>query len=244
MFFHADDEKKLLFGMSQKCGCTHLKCLYNFLLTNTIEKDVQKLHNLPTVFYDADKHKDYHVVAFSRSPFARIVSAYRDKYSEMGEYRKLWDQYNPPNSLNFRNFVNCVTVCNPGIEKFHTFPQCKLCDMPNYSSSLIEVLMNNQVTLFDIKNIDYSFFQQFYNKDIPEEIVSFRGPHNSSFLNKTLDSNLSTILLDEIYGFSIPYHGFICGHTKKNIENIYMLDFEIFKYLGIDYKEMLAKDNK
>ena len=51
MFFLVDNNRKVIFGWSAKCGCSHVKIIYWFLQTgkinNPIHTSIDYIDNLP-----------------------------------------------------------------------------------------------------------------------------------------------------------------------------------------------------
>lgn len=98
MYFLVDNNRKILFGWSAKCGCSHIKRMFYFLKNNKMNNKPIHTHNdynkLP------DDIENYTTIIISRSPYERIVSGFLDKYKLGGGFRRLWKH----NTITFSNF--------------------------------------------------------------------------------------------------------------------------------------------
>jgi hypothetical protein len=168
MYFFIDNNKKIIFGWSPKCGSTHVKKLFSFL---TDSESVRQ--ELPA------NHSEYKIILFLRNPFERVVSAFRFLYKQGGYCRASIIQ-SSNQKITFRDFVdelvskgthdplNHSTILGEhsklNIDKYHFDPQV--------SGSQIDVHK-----IYDILNIDYSYIETLYSVTIPQEIRDFKGPN-------------------------------------------------------------------
>jgi hypothetical protein len=79
--------RKVIFGWSAKCGCSHIKVIYKFLVENSInfeDRDIKAYNELG--FID----DSYTIILLVRNPFHRLVSGFIDKYRIDGPFRNRW----------------------------------------------------------------------------------------------------------------------------------------------------------
>ena len=77
MRYFIQPEKKIIWGWSAKCGCTHLKNIIYFLR----DIKVNNVHQLEFwIQYSLPKNIDeYDTIILMRNPFKRLVSGFKDK---------------------------------------------------------------------------------------------------------------------------------------------------------------------
>jgi len=165
MYFLTDNNKKVIFGWSAKCGCSHIKNLF-YYLTNQNTKD---LHREYTGFSNDSNIDDYTIILVIRNPYERIVSGFLNKYNITGSFRKMWKN---DEMLTFKNFVdNLVDERFDQIEIHHFTPQL--------SEKWHDDIKNHKLLkIFNIENIDYGYIETLYGKKIPSEYLQFRGQQN------------------------------------------------------------------
>lgn len=199
MYFFIDEEKKIIFGWNPKCGSNHMIKLFTFLTG----RDIHAMFILNTEF--PTNHSDYKIILIMRNPFDRIVSAYRFLYKKDGYCNCLWKT---DKKLTFRNFVdeldkNGTTTI---IDKYHFNPQLThipICNSEtpfrNSSFELPEnVIIDN---LYDLSNINHTYIETLYGKEIPNEIRMFTGKMVN---DKKLTSKLS--ISDALKGLDEQLH--------------------------------------
>lgn len=153
MFFLVDDKLKIIFGWSAKCGCSHIKKIFWFL-QNNIEDN--KIHIQEE--YDMrlpDDISNYNVIIIIRNPYERIISGFLEKYKINGHCRNMWKYDN----ITFSMFINELINNNWDIiDKHHFTPQTTEYFDKN------KLLEAKSLKIFDIKNINYEYIENFYEK--------------------------------------------------------------------------------
>lgn len=264
MLFLLNIEKKIIFGWSAKCGCTHIKNLW-FYLNNIKGND---WHNRKYSARPLPQNiSEYTIIIFTRNPYKRLVSGFLDKYNKNGELRSVWGLNK---KIIFKEFVDIlVTNDFSKINRHHFTPQTS----ERYNDRIFD---SKSLKFFDICNIDYVYIEELFDKKIEKHIIEFRGPHQRNVLNltnnttiykksnnstninkKTRWTNKSTIHsctkqtsfskdeynnqyvynlnMDTYYLSKIDTKYFYNEEIKKKVFNYYKKDFIIFYENGIDY---------
>jgi len=223
MYFLIDKSRKIIFGWSAKCGCSHIKKIYWYLQN---DKEDNKIHTkldynqkLPSAI------KNYIIIIIIRNPYERLISGFLNKYKKDGEFRKHWKS----NTLKFVDFVNEILINNwKQIDKHHFTPQTTELFDKN------KLVKSKKLILYDIKNIDYKFIEDLYNKKIPDTLINFRGGHeNKSTI--VLEKNVFDLDILEYCDYRVPTNYFYNENLKKQVDTIYKNDFLFFKEYGFDY---------
>jgi len=115
MLFLISEEKKVIFGWSAKCGCSHVKNMFYYLQSGVFCEPNQSVHRGHDFQPLPENLSPYVVILFIRNPYKRLVSGFLDKYVVGKEFRHLWDDRIP---LTFSNFVEklverCPMVAHP-----------------------------------------------------------------------------------------------------------------------------------
>lgn len=215
MYFLVDPKNKIIFGWSAKCGCTHVKYLFWYLLDIPDPKIHRPEENgdLPADI------ENYTTIIFVRDPYKRLVSGFLNKYKPDGRFRHLWKQP----MLTFSMFVEKLEQkCWDIIDKHHFLPQTA-----NHFS--MRVLESKVFKCYDIENIDYDFIGQLYGKAIPDEIINKRGSHQR-ILNIDKDDIFEEyvydINLNDYVHKNVDYKYFYSDRLKKITYEFYKDDFE------------------
>ena len=225
MFFLVDTNKKIIFGWSAKCGCSHIKEIYWFLQTDNLnnlihtDKDNNKLPN--DIF-------NYTTIIIIRNPYKRIISGFLDKYKKNGQYRHLWKDP----VLSFSQFVDKLINYDWDTIDYHHFT-------PQTTEKFDKkMLLSKNIKFYDIGKIDYEYIEQLYNKKIPKYILNKKQGHERIF-NINIESYYNKYVYDlhiddyEHYNIDIKY--FYNEEIREKLFNFYINDFSFFKENSFDY---------
>jgi hypothetical protein len=226
MYFSVDNNKKIIFGWSTKCGCSHIKKIYWFLQTDNIDNDIhteKDVNSLP------DDIENYTTLIFCRNPYKRLVSGFLDKYGPTGEYLHLWKH----SSISFSQFVDEVVRKNWSMIHYNHFT-------PQTTAAFDKkILFSKIIKFYDITNIDYHYIEQLYNKKIPEYLVNCKGGHERATQIKKpdifFDEYVYDLNMDEYIDYPVDTKYFYSEEIKQKVFNFYIDDFIFFKENGFDY---------
>jgi len=227
MWYLIDEEKKIIFGWSAKCGCTHVKNLFYFLQQGEIYNHVHTQRDMNGLPNDIE---NYEIIIFGRNPMQRLVSGFLNKYKEEGQYRHMWKD----GKLTFTNFVDKLVVNNWNELDYHHFtPQTTEC----FNETLIEKA--KKVMVFDINEINYFYLEEKFETKIPNEVKNFKGDHIIENKGDTKEKNISDMEINEIYELDhIPYyHLFYINNLeiREKVRNFYENDIIFFKKYNLNY---------
>lgn len=226
MYFLINNEKKIVFGWSAKCGCSHVKKIW-WYLNDINKKDVHicTYNKLPINI------NNYTTIIFSRNPYKRIVSGFLDKYNDKGTARNKWKHP----TITFSSFVNEVINENwEIIDKHHFTPQT--------SEAFKEsIFLSKKLTFYDISSINYEYIEELFNKKIPEEIIKWKGTHTreQAVDKKHNNTYVYNINMSEYFTSNVDTKYFYNEEIKNKIFNFYKNDFEFFNNNGIDYTNFI-----
>ena len=225
MYFLVDNDKKIVFGWSAKCGCSHIKQIYWFLQTDDLENPIHTIKDYNELPNDIE---NYTTLIFTRNPYKRIISGFLDKYRKHGEFRHLWKN----SFLSFSQFVDKLINYDWDTIDYHHFT-------PQTTEKFDKkMLLSKNIKFYDIGKIDYEYIEQLYNKKIPECIVNKKQGHERIF-NINIESYYNKYVYDlhiddyEHYNIDIKY--FYNEEIREKLFNFYINDFSFFKENGIDY---------
>ena len=227
MFFLIDKKNKIAFGYSAKCGCSHIKKIYWYLMTNDENHPIHIKGEYDSMPND---YQDYTFIVIVRNPYKRIVSGFLDKYKPHGQFRHLWQN----KSLSFENFVNTLIKGEfKEINKHHFTPQTT--EKFNYE----KLLKSKKLVVYDISKIDYSFIEKLYKKKIPKTLIDFRGQHANNkevLLNKNID-NVFNLNIESYHMYKVPIEKFYNEDLFKKVKMFYINDIIFSKNNRIIYNE-------
>jgi hypothetical protein len=222
MYFLVDTARKILFGWSAKCGCSHIKRIFYFLKNkkeNSVihgDKDYSKLPR------DIEK---YTTIIISRNPYERIVSGFLDKYKPSGSFRHLWKH----DDITFAKFVEELGKGHWNmIEKHHFTPQTT----ENFNKS---IMLSKCIKCYDIKNIDYKYIEELYNINIPERVLTKREGHERKNYSESIAHAVFDLEMTDYYDSNVNFKYFYNEDLKNKIYNFYKNDFIFFNEMGLDY---------
>lgn len=224
MYFLVDKKKKIIFGWSAKCGCTHVKKMWYYL--NNIE--VGNLHR-NTYQSLPDDVSEYTILIFTRNPYKRLVSGFLDKYRVGGQFRRWWNK----KEIKFDDFVNELFKNNWKLIERHHFCQ-------QTSEAYSEKIFQSKILKFyDISKIDYSYIEDLYKKKLPASIIDFRGNHARQSILKTPKTHKTghvyNLEMSEYFNSNLETKNFYNEDLKKKVFQFYKKDFDLFYRNGIDY---------
>ncbi len=223
MYFLIHEEKKIVFGWSAKCGCSHVKKIFHFLENGRIDNQIHvknEYNKLP------ENINDYILILFIRNPYERIISGFLDKYKKNGECRNLWET---DESLTFNNFVRLLSIKNYSIINFHHFTQ-------QTSEEFKDIISDHpNLIIYDIKNINYNYIEQLFNIKIPMELILFRGDHKNKG-ETIINYNVCNWHIDDLIDIKPSINIFYNDYIKNLVEVYYKKDFDFFSKHGFNYK--------
>ena len=228
MKFILDHDKKVIIGWSAKCGCSHVKNMFLFL----INKENQELHGkwannrLPN-----HNISEYTVIIIIRNPFKRLVSGFINKYNySPSEFYSRWPKQIP---LTFQHFLSQILRSNwKAIDKHHFTPQIS----EYWKQSLLQ---HPKLHVFDIENIDYNLFEKLYNKKIPQHILDFRGPPghiNDRTKIYPKQDKVFEKLLNSYNQYKVPLKKFYTKEIIKIMKFFYKKDFKFATQFNFHYE--------
>lgn len=229
MRFIVNEDKKIIFGWSPKCGCTHIKNMIYYLEN----KNLERIHIGKHDTYELpDDISSYIIIIIIRNPYKRIISGMLDKYKSNGLLRKMWTIEEP---LCFSNFLNKFSEENYDLVEYEHFS-------PQTSGWFVDYIESHKKTIIcDIENIDYEYIGSLYNKIIPPEVIQFRGDHINSSINP-LNETVYDTQIDELSGYKIPIEYFYNQELKNKMLHIFKKDFEFFESKGFYYSCKQTED--
>ena len=225
MFFLVDNDKKIIFGWSAKCGCSHIKRIYWFLQTDNLENLIHTPKDINEMPNDIE---NYTTLIFIRNPYKRIISGFLDKYRKHGEFRHLWKN----SFLSFSQFVDKLINRDWKTIDYHHFT-------PQTTEKFNKkILLSKNIKFYDICKIDYEYIEQLYNKKIPEYIINKKEGHERISYVKTecyYNKYVYDLHIDDYIDYNIDIKYFYNQEIREKVFTFYIEDFTFFKENGIDY---------
>jgi hypothetical protein len=228
MFYLIDNNNKIIFGWSAKCGCSHIKKLFYYLSKNDINHPIHNENEKNELPSDIN---EYIIIVFIRNPYKRIVSGFLDKYTNKGEFRILWKH----DKLTFKSFVDELIKNNWNMIEYHHF-------VSQTSEKFNNNIINAKIfKIYDIEKIDYEYIEEIYGKKIPEFILNFRGGHEMKKYDKNMEENVFNLDIDLLNDKNIDLKYFYDEDIKNKIYNFYINDFTFFKNNNFNYDILKIK---
>jgi hypothetical protein len=233
MWFLIDQERKVIFGWSAKCGCTHVKNLFYFLQSGKIYNEIHTLKDMNSLPMDTE---NYEIIIFARNPMQKLVSGFLNKYKGNGEYRHMCKY----GKLTFKNFVEKLVEKKWNeIEEHHFTPQTT----ESFNKTLIEKA--KKVVVFDINEINYFYLEEKFERKIPNEVKKFKGNHKIENKGDTKEKNISEMEINEIYELEhIPYYYLFYINNleiREKVRKFYEDDLIFFKKYNLNYCGKIKK---
>ena len=220
MHFMVNNNNKIIFGWSAKCGCSHVKKIFYFLMNGKIDNKIHTRKDQNTLPANL---KEYKIILFIRNPYKRIISGFLDKYKNNGEFRNLWVGI----PLTFTNFVDKVFIKDKMIQQHHFAPQTT----ESFNSRIEN---HSGLILYDIENIDYSYIETLFKTKIPEELIKFRGGHENKSV-VVIDYQVEDMLMEKYCMYKPLTRCFYNDKIKEKVDKFYENDFKFFKKHGFEY---------
>lgn len=223
MKFIIDYNKKIIFGWSAKCGCSHIKKIYWFLQNNRTDNEI---HTIKEHMRLPNNISDFTLIIITRNPFERIISGFLDKYKNKGQFRYKWKY----NTLTFSNFVDELIKKNwKMVDKHHFTPQT------SEYFNINTISQCKQLIVYDIKNINYEYIETLYNKKIPITLIEHRGVHVRKNYNENSEKKIYNLDINEYYNYNVSIDKFYNIEIINKILKFYYNDFIFLKQNGFDY---------
>jgi len=227
-----DNQRKIIFGWSAKCGCSHVKMLFRYLVLGDMNFNLRHQNSYNGIgYYD----NSYLIILFVRNPLIRLVSGFIEKYgynnTTVGPFCQKWNHSIP---LNFTNFVAELIKNSRLIDQHHFTPQL--------SEKWEDRIMHHKnLIVYDINNIDYSFLENIYQKKIPSNILNYRGyfrtHHKKIILDKPeKEVEVFNLPLVEYYPNSYPTESYYSNEILEKVVRFYKKDFKFFGKKGLYLK--------
>jgi hypothetical protein len=222
MHFLVDANKKIIFGWSAKCGCSHIKTIFWFLQTDNLNN---LIHTAKDVNEMPNDIENYTTIIFIRNPYKRIISGFLEKYKKCGQYRHLWTN----SFLSFSQFVDKLINCDWKTIDYHHFT-------PQTTEHFDEkILLSKNIKFYDIGKIDYEYIEQLYNKKIPERVINKKHGHERSSYVNSYNKYVYDLHIDDYLDYNIDTTYFYNEEIREKVFTFYIKDFSFFKENGIDY---------
>jgi hypothetical protein len=222
MFFIINEEKKVIFGWSAKCGCSHVKKIIHYFKNGLIDNEI---HNPETdINILPNNINDYEIILFIRNPYKRLISGFIDKYKKKGQYNNLWII---ELKLNFTNFVDKLIEKNNVIDNHHFTPQTS-------EHFNINIKNHKNLIIYEIEKINYSYLEKKFNKKIPKELIDFRGGHENKS-KEIIDKPVYDLLIDEYNNYKPLTKCYYNEKILNKVNEYYKNDFIFFKEKGFIY---------
>ena len=224
MHFLVDTDKKIIFGWSPKCGCSHIKHIFWFLKTDNVDNLIHTSKDINELPNDIE---NYITIIFIRNSYKRLISGFLDKYKKNGSYRHLWTN----DFLSFSQFVDNLISYDKQIEHNHFTPQTS-------AQFDKKIMLSKIIKFYDIGKIDYEYIEQLYNKKIPKCILNKKEGHER-FLCVNVECYYNNYVydlhIDDYIDYNIDIKYFYNEDIREKVFNFYINDFTFFKENGFDY---------
>lgn len=230
MYFLVWKDRKIIFGLNPKCGCTFFKNIF------------RKLKNVKTLrkynFYDISLYHGYTVIIIVRNIFDRVVSTFMDKYNfiKNPNYKEIYPwKFNE--KLTFYNFVMKFVEKPFQLDETHLLPQ-----FYNVEKELFNYFKKqNTLITYNLNNINYKELNQIINKNLVDKVnvlEIINSIHQTKHTNKlrTFDNviyrkNVYHMTHSELYNLKHNYKKFYEEKLIEIINNFYRKDNIMINYL-------------
>jgi hypothetical protein len=227
MLFLIDEKRKVIFGWSAKSGCSHIKNIFYYLQTDLYCGPQDRVHRGKGQDFQPlpENLSEYTLLLFIRNPYKRLVSGFLDKYGPTGEFRHLWDCNLP---LTFSNFVDAIYQNDSKMVDNHHFT-------PQTSEHFCDRIKNHSKTfIYDIENIDYAIIEYIFQKELPDEVIDYRGPHQHKY-DIVVHYDVYDTPIDDYCDCKPLLSCYFDEDIYKKVGEIYKKDFDFFLERGFVY---------
>jgi len=227
MYFLVDSTRKVVFGWSAKCGCSHIKRIFHYFQNNKLNNPIHIGSEYNQLL--PEDIENYTTILFTRNPYKRLVSGFLDKYRTEGEFRYLWKHP----KITFSMFVDELLQNDWNmVEKHHFTPQT--------SEKFDKKIVNSKcLKCFDIENIDYVYLEQLYNMQILKVLVDMKEGHERKMYESSTETPVYDMHMDDYYTSNVDIKYFYSAEIHQKVFNFYIQDFVFFQDLGINYTDYL-----
>jgi len=222
MFFLIDTQRKIVFGWSAKCGCSHVKRIFWFLQND--EQGIDDPHQKDKNSLPADI-ENYTIIVVCRNPYKRLVSGVLDKYQNGKPFKLMWKH----DTITFSMFVNELVKADWNmVEQHHFEPQ---------TDGLFDkkIMAAKSIKFYDICSIDYSYIEELYSTKIPDAILQQKEGHERKLYDIGFDRYVYDLNMEDYYNFNVDIGYFYSDELQDKVYKFYENDFVFFKENGIDY---------
>ena len=129
--------------------------------------------------------------------------------------------------LTFSNFVNELNTngTRRQIEAHHFCQQL--------SESWSDKIVIDKI--YDLKSIDYKYFESLYDVKITEDILNFRGGHENKNTEKCEIENLWDVNQEDYMNTKAKTFQFYNDDLVAKVKKVYKKDFDFFELHGLKY---------
>jgi hypothetical protein len=152
-----------------------------------------------------------------------------DKYNKYGGYRYLWKH----DKITFSKFIREMIENHWNMIDEHHFAH-QTSDYYNKD----KIMMSKILKIYDIENIEYDYIEKLYDKEIPEDILNYRGGHERKKYDLYLNKYVFDLDLDDYYEYNIDIKYFYNKKIKEQVYNFYKNDFDFFRENDINYEDI------
>jgi hypothetical protein len=224
MFYLVDNNKKIIFCWSAKCGCSHIKKIFWYLQNNNIDNVI---HTENDAMKLPDDIENYIVIIFCRNPYKRIISGFLDKYKKDGQYRHLWNY----DKITFSDFVDELIKNNwEMIERHHFTPQTSEAFNKNILTK------SKHLICYDIEKINYEYIESIFDKKIPIELLSFKDNHIRKIYTENYEGEVYDLDINIYHNYNVSIQNFYNLAIHNKVYQFYEKDFIFFNENGIHYE--------
>lgn len=223
MFFLINKKRKIIFGTTQKCGCTFIKNLFRYICKMKSNEHVENY------FFDHIYDlKNFKIVIFLRDIYDRVVSVFMDKYNHVKNpnYIKTYPWTNKK-KLTFKNIVLELEKSFKNDKWTVDFKHFQKQIGNEFKEDKLEIFkMNNSIDVMYIDNINWEYLESIFDIKIDESVINFKTSHiNNNICKDSLNTRkLYDLTHQELQDLKYNYDDFYNEELNNIIYNIYSKD--------------------